>query len=142
MNFGKWIVVAFVLFAMFIGTLVTVCVKQDISLVSKNYYNDELVYQDQIKRISNTNQLLKKPGISKLDNKIRIVFDQQFKIQKGRVKFFCPSNPEMDKDFDLDIAGDNSQVFNSDSFQKGMYKAKLTWTMDGKEYYYEEVIYI
>jgi hypothetical protein len=135
-------VVAFVLFAMFIGTLVTVCVKQDISLVSKNYYNDELVYQDQIKRISNTTELQQKPGISKHDNKIKITFDRQFRIQKGRVKFFCPSNPGMDKDFDLDMDGDNSQMFNSDSFQRGMYKAKLMWTMDGEEYYYEEIIYI
>ena len=47
MNFGKWIVVAFVFFSLFIGTLVTVCVRQDISLVSTDYYKEELIYQDQ-----------------------------------------------------------------------------------------------
>jgi hypothetical protein len=40
MNWGKWIIVSFVLFAGFIGTLVTVCVRQDISLVSKDYYKE------------------------------------------------------------------------------------------------------
>jgi hypothetical protein len=142
MNWGKWIIVSFVLFAIFIGTLVTVCVKQNIGLVSKNYYNDELVYQDQIKRISNTTELQQKPAISKHDNNIKIRFDKQFRIQRGQVKFYCPSNPEMDKDFELAITEDNSQTFNIDSFQKGMYKAKLTWIMDGKEYYYEKMIYL
>ena len=68
MDFGKWIVVAFVLFAVFIGTLVTVCVRQDISLVSKEYYKEELAYQDQIVRIANTEKLGLKPKITKVNN--------------------------------------------------------------------------
>jgi hypothetical protein len=142
MNFGKWIVVAFVLFALFIGTLVTVCVKQDVNLVSKNYYKDELVYQQQIKRISNTAQLQQKPAITTLGNNIVISLDKQFKIQGGQVKFFCPSNPQMDKEFELRMTGENSQTFDTGIFQKGMYKAKLTWKMEGEEYYYEQVIYL
>lgn len=143
MNFGKWIVVAFVLFAIFIGTLVAVCIKQDVSLVSKSYYKDELAYQDQIKRMDNTRKLGEKPVISKLDNnRIQVAFGKPMQIQQGQIKFFCPSNPAMDKDFDLDMAHDNTQTFETGSFQKGMYKAKLIWTMDGKEYYYEEVVYI
>ena len=53
MNWGKWIIVSFVLFAAFIGILVVICVRQDISLVSKNYYQEELAYQQQIDRMNN-----------------------------------------------------------------------------------------
>jgi hypothetical protein len=142
MNFGNWIVVAFILFALFIGMLVTVCVRQDISLVSRDYYSDELVYQDQIKRINNTKALATKPGISKVSNNIvQITFDKQFNIEKGEVRFFCPSNPKSDKDFKLG-ASENAHQFDISSFQRGMYKAKLLWVMNGKEYYYEEIIYI
>jgi len=63
MNIGKWIVVAFVLFAAFIGTLVVVCVRQDVSLVSRDYYRQELAYQNQIQRLNNTAALLEKPVI-------------------------------------------------------------------------------
>jgi hypothetical protein len=142
MNFGNWIVVAFVLFAIFIGVLVTVCVRQDISLVSKNYYSEELAYQDQIKRINNTTGLSKKPGIAKIDdNTIQITFDKELKIENGRVKFFCPSDPKMDRDFELTADG-NTQLFNTSALRKGMYKVKLLWVMDGKEFYYEEIINI
>ena len=48
MNWGKSIVLSFILFAAFIGTLVTVCIRQDISLVSKDYYEEELQYDKSV----------------------------------------------------------------------------------------------
>ena len=60
MNWGKSIVLAFILFAVFIGVLVFVCVREDVSLVSKNYYKDDLEYQSQIDRVRNTDELAKK----------------------------------------------------------------------------------
>lgn len=142
MNFGNWIVVAFALFAIFIGTLVTICIKQDISLVSSNYYNDELKYQDQIGRIDNTNKLLVKPTIVKVDNSVQVRFDSQSKIQNGELKLFCPSDPKMDKAFSLSSSGGNTQLFDIKSLHGGMYKARLLWSMDGKEYFFEAIIYV
>jgi hypothetical protein len=42
MSWGKWIVVSFLLFAGFIATLVTICMKEDVGLVSSSYYDEEL----------------------------------------------------------------------------------------------------
>jgi hypothetical protein len=142
MNFGKWIVVAFILFAVFIGTLVTVCVKQDVNLVSKDYYKEELGYQDQIDRISNTKLLANKPRISKVDGKLEVAFSQEVTVEKGELKLFCPSNPKMDQDFQISATDGNTQTFKIATLQPGMYKAKLLWTMGGKEYFLEEIIYI
>jgi hypothetical protein len=139
MNFGKWIVVAFILFALFIGTLVAVCLRQEVSLVSKNYYQEELAYQDQIERISNTNHLAEKPRIAKREGQLHVTFNNDLKIQKGQLKLFCPSNPKMDKEYS--ISG-NAQLFDITSLHPGMYKAKLLWSMGGKEYFLEQVIYI
>jgi hypothetical protein len=139
MNFGKWIVVAFILFAVFIGTLVAVCLRQEVNLVSKNYYQEELAYQDQIERIKNTNHLAEKPRITKRDGELHVTFNDDLKIQKGQLILFCPSNLNMDKEYN--ISG-NAQLFDITSLQPGMYKAKLLWTMGGKEYFLEQVIYI
>jgi hypothetical protein len=46
----KWIVAAFVFFALFIGTLVFISMRQDIGLVSKNYYQDELKHSEKMAR--------------------------------------------------------------------------------------------
>lgn len=142
MNFGKWIVVAFVLFAVFIGTLVTVCVRQDISLVSKNYYNDELGYQDQIVRISNANKLNQRPAISKVGKSLHVTFGGDVILEKGELKLFCPSDPEMDKVFALKLDSVGVQSFDVSSAKSGLYKVKLLWGMGGKEYFIERIIYL
>lgn len=140
MHFGKWIVVSFVLFALFIGTLVTLCVREDISLVSKEYYKEELAYQEQLQRLTNTEQLEHKPVIELAGGELKIAFWDNAKIEKGEMKLFCPSNSSLDKQFSLQST--NTQVFKMTSLKKGLYKVKLLWLMDGKEYYYEQEIFI
>lgn len=143
MNWGKWIVVSFVLFAVFIATLVTVCVREDISLVTRDYYKDELVYQSQLDRMNNAARLDHKPVISVMTNKLlKIEFNVSEKVEKGELQLFCPSNARFDRHFEIASNADNEQFFPIDNLQKGMYRAKLSWTMSGKEYYVEEIIHL
>lgn len=142
MNFGNWIVVAFILFAVFIGTLVTVCVREDVDLVSKDYYQQELQYQVQIQRLNNTSDLKEKPELKIVDQRLQVTYNQWGDIDNGELKLFCPSNPKMDRNFPLERSGNPVQSFEVESLQKGMYRAKLTWEMNGKEFYIEEVVYI
>ena len=140
MNFGKWIVVAFVLFAGFIGTLVTVCVRQDIPLVSKEYYQDELVYQDQIDRMENANMLDDKPEITLDAQAITVVYDRFAEVQHGKLKLFRPSDSELDETFELSASTANSQVFQIKNPAPGLYRARLSWEQEGKEYYIEKIL--
>jgi len=143
MNWGKWIIVAFVLFAAFIATLVTVCVRQDISLVSKDYYKEELAYQDQIVRIQNASLLAKRPTIKIINkNILQINFDQFSEIEKGELRLFRPSNAAMDKKFHFDASNTTTKIFSIETMDKGMYRARMVWTMGKKEFFVEEVIFI
>lgn len=143
MNWGKWIVVSFLLFVAFIGTLVVVCVRQDISLVTKDYYQDELAYQDQLDRLNNTNGLVQKPSIEVMaDDYLRISFAQFSEMEKGKLQLFCPSNAKLDKHFSVGASIENQQYFTINNLPKGMYRARLQWTMKGKEFYLEEIIYL
>jgi hypothetical protein len=140
MNAGKWIVVAFVLFAGFIATLVTICVQQDISLVSKDYYQEELVYQEQIERIQNTTQLQSKPQITVANKLLTVTFDSLHFIDKGEVTVFCPSDATMDRNFKLTASERASYAYSLSGLKSGMYRVKLLWSMSGKEFYQEEII--
>jgi len=142
MNWGKWIIVAFVLFAAFIGTLVTVCVKQDVSLVSRTYYQDELVFDQQIARIQNVSALSKKPVITKSNGVIEVSFDRFSEMEKGTLTLFRPSDSTKDKSFAIEQDASSKQTFPVDGMAGGMYRARLQWTMGDKEYFLEEIIYI
>lgn len=139
MNAGKLIVIAFILFAGFIGTLVTICVREDISLVSKDYYKEELAYQEQIKRLNNTAQLTLKPRVTATQNLIRLEFDSSHEVTQGQLSLFCPSDASMDRKFTL---SKNIHDFSwpLSGIKPGMYRVKLHWSMNNKDYYQEEIV--
>ena len=142
MNWGKWIVVSFVLFAMFIGTLVVFCVRQDSPLVSQQYYQEELDYQNQIERIENANALAESPEITIVNDSLRITYIRFSEMENGKIKLFRPSDPRLDRQYDLLNSTQESQAFSIGDLQKGLYKARLLWEQDGKEFYIEKTIVI
>ena len=142
MNWGKWIVVAFILFAAFIGTLVTVCVREDISLVSKDYYQEELEFEQQMIRMKNVSLLDSKPTIKVEDGSIQITFDRFAEVEKGELKLFRPSDAAMDHKFEITATSTPVQIFSTRTLEPGMYRAKMQWTMNGKEFFLEEVVYL
>jgi len=139
MNFGKWIVVAFISFAAYIAVLVIVCVRQDVNLVSKDYYRDELKYQEKLDQINNASHLENLPFIEIGNGLAKISFVKNQHIQKGRLKIQRPSNEKLDRTYSL-TPDQSIQEFNLGNWQPGLYRASVTWTMDDKEYYFEKQI--
>ena len=124
MNWGKSIVLSFILFAAFIGTLVTVCVRQDISLVSKDYYKEELQYENQLTRLKNVSQLSSKPVIKVLENKtIQITFDRFNDMENGELRLFRPSDSSKDKKYSIVPTSNATQEFPTTDLTPGMYRA-------------------
>jgi hypothetical protein len=142
MNWGKWIIVAFIAFAAFIGSLVAVCVKQDISLVSKDYYKEELEYERQMVRMKNASRLQTRPEISVKKGTLEIAFDRFSEVENGELNLFRPSDSAKDKKFSISKNAGLVQTFSTDMLQPGMYRAKMTWTMNGEEFFLEKIIYI
>ena len=139
MNIGKWIIVSFVLFALFMAGLVTVCMRQDVSLVSKNYYDEELRFQDQIEREHNTSLLAKKPSVDLKGRTLTLAWNQDTPVSGGTVNLFCPANAKMDRTFSL-TGKNHTQTIELNDLSRGMYRVKLRWTMNDKEFFQEEVI--
>lgn len=143
MNWGKWIIVSFIFFAGFIATLVIVCVREDVSLVSPEYYREEIAYQQQIDRINNTNSLDKKPEITVEKNFLRIDFPAFAQLREGELHLFHPANADRDKRVRLTPSEQSTQVIPLTDVSSGRYRAKLSWSMkDGKDYYVEKIIEI
>ena len=142
MNWGKWIALSFVLFALFIGTLVTVCIREDVSLVAPDYYKQELDYQKQIERLQNAAQLPSKPEIIVSKGQVQVSFANFGQVEKGELKLFRPSDARMDKIFKLQSASGSAQTFDLSAQQRGMYKASLSWSDGKKEYFMEETLFI
>lgn len=143
MNWEKSIVLAFVAFSAFIATLVTVCIREDVNLVTPSYYQEELVYQDQIDRLAHTAMLEQKPELwVEAGYILKVTYRDFKKLDKGVVHLFRPSDPAMDKAFELQRSSEDVQLFSTAGMSKGMYRARVRWTMDGQEFFLEQVVHL
>ncbi len=134
----KWVIGSFIMFALFIGTLVFVCVRQDISLVSANYYQDELVHQGKMDKQRNMLELKDEPIIQLEGHQVKISYAQLSKLTKGELRLTRPSDSKLDQRFQLNQ--NEKQNFQLNVSAKGLYRVTLQWTMEGKDYYYEKLM--
>lgn len=142
MNWGKWIVVSFLLFIGFMAVIVTISMKRDVNLVSNQYYHDDLIYQSQLQRKNNTETLSQKPVFAITSDQLKVAFPGKHQIDNGNVVVFRPSNSKLDQNFALSTSSDSVQVFALQPLEKGAYRIKMTWSSEGKEFYIEKFVVI
>lgn len=131
------------LFAVFIGSIVAISMRQDVNLVSRTYYQDELAYQQKLDRKNNTEQLLVKPEITFVENAyLKVYFPEARFIEQGELQLFRPSSDKLDQQFKLSASADSVQMFRVSNLRPGAYRVKMEWTMEGKEYYLEKFVVI
>jgi hypothetical protein len=138
MNFGRWILVSFVFFACFMAALVTVCLREEVGLVSKNYYSEELAHQQKMDQVKNVAELSTQPKISIEGNILKVDFEGVGKIEKGQLILLRPADPSKDQRFEI-TQESGEQIFQLRD-GTGLYRAGLKWTMGDKEYYLEKII--
>ncbi|MEM6524493.1 MAG: FixH family protein [Bacteroidota bacterium] len=141
MNWGTRIVVTFIAFVGVIITMVVISMKQDIHLVAKDYYVQELAYQDQMDRISNSNELNELKPLVNYDavNKRITLSTPDGKNLDGTIYFFRPSDARLDKKYTIQLVN-GKQVFSSDDLDKGLWRVKVNWKDQDKEFYTEKVL--
>lgn len=144
MNWGFKIGIVFVGFVVFMISLVTICMQQkDIHLVTENYYEKEIAYQNQIDNETNTAALKDEvPEITyaKENGIVTVRYPAGFSDGRvtGNILFFRPS--DAGKDFSVPLKADQSQQQNVSvaDLEKGLWKIKMEWSTVGKKYYLEE----
>lgn len=141
MNWAYRIVLTFILFAALIGTLVTISMRQEVNLVSDDYYKQEIAYQDQIDRIRRTEELTDPPRILLNPVKGEITIDLMTrKPATGQAWFFRPSDSRLDQRMDFSSDSSGAVKVNVAAWEKGRWVAKVQWIADGREYYMEKSI--
>lgn len=139
MDWGKGIVLVFVVFAAIILSMVTICVKQDdLHLVTQNYYEEEIRYQNHIDKVSNTASL----------NHETLVYDRQGKTlfldlpvgAHGELHLFRPSDARLDEKINVKIDAHRPTSVDLKRLKSGYWRVKLSWQVAGKEYFEEKKI--
>lgn len=141
-NWGTGIFVFYTAFVVFILFLVFKSSQERIDLVTDDYYQQELEYQDIIVKKENAEKL--DPGlIYSIDKmKVSIQFPPLQKDIDGNIKIYRASNKTFDKEFTIDLDSKNQMMVSMENSPLGLYKLMVMWENDSKGYYIEEDIYL
>ncbi len=143
-NWGTGIVIAFVLFISFIMYFVinmNLNKKYNHDLVTEDYYQEELLHQNEIDKVDNAKELKENVSWKKTDNGILISFpkDLDFKNITGKVLLYRPSNKKLDFEIPISLS-DNYLLIPKTELLDGRWNIKVDWKYDGELYLYKESI--
>src|SRR3954453_2800037 len=138
MTWGTKLLLAFVAFAILMSTLVYKCMHQNLELVSKDYYTDELHYQYKIDGMNNAIRI-GKVYIKENNGSVSIQMPREIEglAIKGNALFYCNANSKNDREIPLHVTERGLMLIDKSRLAKAAYRVKLTW-QTGKEQYYTE----
>lgn len=140
-NWGWKIAAGYTGFATLIICLVIASSHQKIDLVSPDYYKDEIAYQNVLDASRNQANLAGTLSIHANSKEVVIEFPTEFnkKIVTGNVIFYSAANKDWDKNVSINT-GDNKIVIPRSDLRPTIYQIKISYTVDGKNFYYQTEI--
>ena len=126
--------------------LVVLACSHKVELVSANYYDQEIRYQDQIDRGDHTRQYAAGARIAydAPANRITIALpsDQAGPAASGRIELYRPAASGLDRQARLDTNAGGVQSLDAAGMQPGLWKVRVYWTVDHRDYFLEQKVVI
>ncbi len=116
------------------------------NLVTENYYENSIKYQQQIDRIKRSNEMIK--GLEwqyhPAQKNVLIQLPQQAfsPSTSGTITLFRPSDAKKDRVIPLNIDQNGNQLLSVADLEKGFWRAFISWNNNEKEYYTEEMLVV
>ena len=138
------IILAFVIFISGTTGLIVMAASQKSDLIDENYYEQEIRYQGRIDSLGRANQLTT-PATIKYDaanGVIAIALPAQHAGAAGLITLYRPSEAALDQTVPLALNSKNVQTLDATKLQPGLWKIRITWTVQKQEYSVDQKIVI
>ena len=139
---GTKVLWVFIAFAMMISYMVYRCMLTPVDLVTKEYYKDELSYQQVIDAKKHAASLVGSVSLRQGGDGLLLLLpaEMQHRSVDGTVQFYCPNDVKRDRHFDLRVDSAASQRIDPGMVPPGHYTLRVKWTTDGVTYMDERAL--
>jgi FixH len=139
MNWGNKLLVTFIVFGTGMSYLVYRSMNVNYELVEKDYYKNELRYQQVIDGTKRANALATPVTFQQSGQNIELQLPAEMKSKAitGDIWFYCAYDETRDRKFSLQIDSEANQSFSKAQFRSGTYTVKISWK-EGENQYYSE----
>jgi len=142
LSWGYKIMFVYIAFVAGMGFLVLKASSQKFDLVTNDYYDQELKYQQVIDQAANSSRLSAPLTIERNEGELRIRFPEEMKNKKKLVDFYLYYAADAKKDFRKSFElNENELVQALPVGMKGMYELKLSWQAEGVNYIFKKKLF-
>jgi hypothetical protein len=146
-KFNPWpfgIVLVFVVFIGGMATAVTIACTHREHLVSENYYEQELNFQNKMESAARAEKSGAKIAgeVSGAKILIQLPVAQLAQNFSGKIELYRPSAPELDQRLTLQPANDGTQTVDVSKLAAGAWAVRVSWNAGGENYFLEQKIKI
>jgi nitrogen fixation protein FixH len=133
------IMVFFTAFFAGIAVVLVIASTHQDALVSENYYEQELKFQDQIDAAARTEKTGAKIQYDSAAGKLLIVLpgEQANQIISGKISIYRASAPKLDREFPLELHIDGTQAIDVSQFTAGPWQIRVRWKAGDQDYFLE-----
>ena len=135
----------FVLAIIFLATFVVWAIRQREDLVSADYYEREVRYQQQLDSM-NRSQSLAAQVVITFDpaQQVIVITLPGDKLQgaTGRVHLYRPSDARLDRELPLALNAAGVQRLDAKDLDNGLWKVRLKWNANGQEYFLDQPVIV
>lgn len=142
LSWGYKIAFVYIIFVAGIGFLVFKASSQKFDLVTKDYYDQELKYQEVIDQAANTARLSTSLIVEKSASGLSITFPPEMRNKEKTIDFYLYYPANAKRDFRKSINIDENEFTQAlPEAMKGKYELKLSWEVEGVKYYFEKQLF-
>ena len=140
MSWGNRLLLVFIAFTGLMSYMTYRCIQTPVELVAKEYYRDELAFQQVIDGTNNANALSRNVKISQASGKIVIEFPPEMKdnLLTGEILFYHAANEARDRKISLRVPQGGRLEIDRKLTGPGQLTVKITWNTPNRNYYSEQ----
>jgi hypothetical protein len=142
LSWGTGTAIALTVFLAGILVLVSIALREDVSLVQDKYYERGQEYDLRRQAIGRAQALSVPLVVEAADGKVTVHYPRSAHPAEvtGRIVLYRPSNRSLDRT--IAVAADSgwTQSISLRDLQPGFWKVKIEWRMNGEDYYSEQPV--
>jgi hypothetical protein len=143
-SWGTGILIFIIVFILLNGVVILFSLNQKVDLVTTNYYEKELKFQQDIDKQNNALPIADSIQITVNDAIIQITFPVEHanQIENGNLFFYRPSDSKLDFKIELKLNKNGEQLFDAKTFVKGLWNVTFEWEENKRGYQITKSFYV
>jgi len=135
----------FIVAVIFLGSFVVWAMRQREDLVSADYYEREVCYQQQLDSMNRSHDLAAQVVVTFDPSQQAIIITlpaAQKQGAAGRVHLYRPSDARLDRELPLELNNEGVQRLDAKELSDGLWKVRVKWSANGQEYFLDQPVIV